>query len=294
MRNLHYKIKTLCIASIGCSLISFISCSNHTYRGLITWEQYSSLSYHGPYILEFKSDRGSLVYYGAIHSMNPGDPQFSDIEKKWEEFQPTLAFSEGGIWPLAKSREDAIRKYGEQGILRFLSNRDGISIQSIEPDMRREALHLSKYFPSDLVKVFYILRQAYIHRRMMKDINDCRYADTILNELSKIKHFKHTPGSLADFEEMVSRLFPELQDWKYVPRSWFSSKKSERWTNEMCRVVNDFRNQHMLEILIRELKKGKKIFCVVGRSHVVMQEPVLFSVVTNQLGGKINRVECSS
>ena len=40
-------------------------------------------------------------------------------------------------------------------------------------------------------------------------------------------------------------------------------------------MSGEFRDQHMVKLLIDEVKKGKRVFAVVGGSHVVMQESAL-------------------
>ncbi len=92
---------------------------------------------------------------------------------------------------------------------------------------------------------------------------------------------------------MVSYFFPDLKDWRMVPLNWFCSatSKSERWTNQMSRVVNDFRNKVMIKLLIREIRKGERVFAVAGCSHVVMQEPVLRSTLKkNSIIGEYGRM----
>jgi hypothetical protein len=116
---------------------------------------------------------------------------------------------------------------------------------------------------------------------MKKDPEDTIYVNHVLNRLSRLRDFKCRPKTLDEFEEMVSHFFPGLEDWRMVPCGWFCSatSESERWTNHMCRAVNDFRNKAMIRLLVREIKKGERVFAVVGRSHVVMQEPVLRSAL---------------
>lgn len=82
---------------------------------LRSWEEYRLLEMHPPYVLEFQSDTGALVYFGAEHTSDLSHPQFAQMENNWEACSPTLIFREGGIHPLEESREIAIREHGEQG-----------------------------------------------------------------------------------------------------------------------------------------------------------------------------------
>lgn len=270
--------KKILIITLSCGLALSFSCSsfNHNRVILMTWEEYYSQSRRDPYVFELNTSKGKLLYYGVFHTVNSSSPHLIEIEEKWKRFQPTIALSEGGIWPLEKSRNKAIRLHGEQGLLRYLASRDRVVIKSIEPGIIREAVHLLRKFPPKLIKVFFVLRQAAVNQMMKKNPNDISYVKYILWKLSKAnKFFRCSPRTLAEFEEIVYRLFPGLKNWRNVPLSWFCSEKSTRWTNQMCRIVNNFRNKMMVKSLLRELKKGERVFAVAGRSHVVMQEPAL-------------------
>ena len=122
------------------------------------------------YTLELNIKQGNLYYFGTTHTNNPENPQFETIERKWNEFQPTIALSEGGIWALEKSRELAIIKHGEQGLIRYLAARDKIPIKSIEPVMTQEALYLLRKFSPEQIKIYYILRQAIVNQILNRDL----------------------------------------------------------------------------------------------------------------------------
>jgi hypothetical protein len=246
---------------------------------LLTWEEYYNQHRLEPYILEIKISKGGLLYYGSYHTANLRSPIIEDIEGKIKKFKPTLILSEGGIWPLIKSRRDAVRNYGEQGLLRYLAYQEGIPIKSIEPRKTQEIMHLLKFISQEKIKIFYVLRQSAINQMLKRDHHILDDAKIIFNNLIKLKPFQRYPYTFNDLEERINRLFPELESWQRIPAHWFCSGKFKTWLNKTSRIVNDFRNQHMLKTIIKELKKGKKVFAVVGRSHVVMQEPVLRSLM---------------
>ncbi|MCK4836688.1 MAG: hypothetical protein KAT17_08615 [Candidatus Aminicenantes bacterium] len=252
----------------------FSGCSGYHYSGLISWKEYNQYPRLNPYILELESESGSLIYYGVFHSLNKGHNQFREIEEQWMQFRPNVAFSEGGIWPLEKSRELSISRHGEQGFLRYLSKRDGVKLKSIEPKQIQEAIYLSRYFCVQKIKVFYILRQAVIQRMLNKSMNE-KHVRCILHNFEKPPFCNIGPISVAQFETYVAQLFPELKDWRNIPEHWLYSLPPHDWLPKMFRMVNDFRNQFMIKKVLKEVKRGKRVFAVVGRSHVVMQEPVL-------------------
>jgi hypothetical protein len=268
-----FKPKTSLAALL--SLFFLISCTPIKYKGLISWEDYYAKTRNGPYVLELNTNKGSLVYFGVFHSIDAKDPQFLEIEEKWENFRPTVAYCEGSIWPLEKSKREAISKHGEQGLLRYLAARDKVSIRCIEPTREKEALYLFNQFPPEQVKVYYVLRQAVVNRMLQKDSRDLEYVNHILRNLSKLKYYRCYPTNLEEFKSLVAQMFPELKNWQNIPASYFKNYDPENFLSLIHRAVNDYRDQNMLATLIRELKSGKRVFAVVGRSHVVRQEPVL-------------------
>jgi hypothetical protein len=97
----------------------------------MTWTEYSRLQQSGrhpewPYVLRLNTQRGALLYFGADHTPNPADAQITQIEMEWQQFRPDIAFTEGGLPPIAKIRDEAVRNAGEPGLVRFLAQRDNV------------------------------------------------------------------------------------------------------------------------------------------------------------------------
>ena len=261
-------------------LASFLLCSCTVFKSnmLMSWEDYSRLPRNEPYVLEMDSLGGSLMYYGAFHKVDPSHPQFEDIEQKWENFRPTLAYCEGNIWPLEESRTEAIENYGEQGLVTFLAARDNIPIECIDPSLADQVELLKNCYPPHLIKVYYVLRQAAINRMLKRDIPDSLYANRYLRQLDLILGRTKPPSNLKDFKRMVSFLFPELEDWQKIPYSYFRLPESGGFLTAIHRKLNKYRDRVMIRKVARALKKGNRVFAVVGRSHVVIQEAVLKSL----------------
>ena len=259
-------------------IVMFTSCPFHQRINTSMFNSYSPTSPYKPYILELDTGLGGLVYYGAFHNVNPDDPQYSDLEKKWNEFKPTVAYSEGGIWPLMRSRREAIVRYGEQGLLRFLAARDEVPIKSLDQTIIREALYLISFFPEEEIKIYYVLRQAFLNRVLYKKRNCSEYVNTILQDFAHHNAFNHSPSCLAEFNSSVSRLFPNLENWQEIPYAYFHSERLGKFLPRIRIKLNDYRNQHMIKVLTKELRKGERIFSVVGRRHVITQEWALRSV----------------
>lgn len=239
------------------------------------WEEYKRMPHGNPYVCTLFLQKGGLVYYGVIHTIDPENPQISAIEEMWNSFKPDLAFCEGCLWPYEKNRKEAVRRYGEQGFLRFLAERDNVPIKCIDPPNKLQVRYLKQYFNSEQIKVYYVFLHTLVKKRMGRALDDKTFVDSILRQLSRHMKFYDFPDSLDDFEWAAKKLFPELSDWRDVHYTYLYCPSTGKYLPEVHRRLRHYRNLYQVNYLISELKKGKKVFAVVGRSHVIMQEPVI-------------------
>jgi hypothetical protein len=212
--------------------------------------------------------------FGARHTSDPSDPQLRELERLWREFRPQVAFSEGGIRPSARSMGEAVARFGEPGLLRLLADRDHVLLQSLEPREDAEAAALSPQFPPGQVKLFYILRDL-----SSDSPGDNRSLDekrqAALESARRRQRLTGPPNSLKELDAVASRLVPELKDWHSIPRSWLDPTGADTFLNEIARRSSDYRNCYMLPLIDHTVREGKRVFVVVGGSHVVMQEKAL-------------------
>lgn len=275
-----FPFQSTILALLFLSLISLgsICCPSFNHGKLLTWQEYVEHPRTGPYILELDRERGSLFYYGAFHKVDPRDPQFEDIEQKWEQFRPTYAFCEGRIWPLEDTRAQAIRSYGEQGLITFLAARDGIPVKCIDPSISEQALYLRNYYPPHQIKIYFILRQASINKTLRREEKNVDDARLLLKKMERFGGARYFPATFVEFESMFSKLFPELDNWKKIPYSYFQSSEKGGFLAEIHRKLIEYRDQTMIKKVTHALKKGKRVFAVVGRSHVFKQQNILRSI----------------
>jgi hypothetical protein len=228
-----------------------------------------------PYIVQVKTEKGELVYYGSFHTVNPANPQFNDIEQKWQTLNPTIALCEGNIWPSTNNKINAIRRYGEQGLLSFLAARDKVRMACLEPPATMTLCHLLKYFSVEQIKMYYILRQAAVQRILRRNVEKTGYVKRILSNLSRHMIFKTILATKQEFEKRVRDIFPEIRDWRFVPFSYFDIEIHDTWLSRLHLAVNHYRDRHMIKKISRELNRGGRIFALVGKNHVIKQAPIL-------------------
>jgi hypothetical protein len=236
-----------------------------------------------PFIIELDRGESSILYYGSFHNIDISHPQFNDIENKWNRFKPDIAYSEGEIWPLIKSKAEAIKKYGEQGLLRYLAYRDNIKIKCIEPTRKKEIQYLKKYYPLIKVKIFYVLRQLVIDKEILKKNINNKYVRFLLSNNRSFCIYslnKRVPRTVLELNIKIKKLLPEIKDWRKIDSRYFmDTRKPGNWLAKMNILVNKYRDIYMVKKIIKELKNGKKIFAVVGKSHVVKQEKTLLEKI---------------
>lgn len=263
-----WQLLLVCIFGIS-------SCAHRETMRLMKYEEYAALSVHPPYVLKLTPKLGALLYFGAEHTEAVDNPQFDQIETLWNNFKPTLALSEGGIWPLEKTRADAIIKHGEQGLLRFLANRDGIVIKSLEPVAEDEVAYLLEQYTQEEITLYYVLRQVAQYRRMKVSQPLAVYISQFLVRLHSVTGLERCPASIEEFTQLYTNIVDQSQDWRYIPAEWFYPTLTETIFNHIARTTNRFRDEHMVRIIAEYVRNGERVFAVVGFSHVVMQEPAL-------------------
>lgn len=242
---------------------------------IMTYEEYGRIRHKQPYILNLKSGQGRLLYFGVKHVNNLNDPQIAEIEKRWAKFRPTLILSESGVRPVESSREKAIERYGEAGLLSFLAAQHNIPIKSIDPPRLEEIAYLlnTKRWTVEQIKLFFILRRVAENSKSPKPQPVDAFVQEGLKAFSTVSGLQGFPTTLAEFEESVKRVLPSVGDWRQVQTAVFDPNPSlGNYTNDVAYTSSQYRDKYMIKLIAKEVKKGERVFAVVGASHVVMQE----------------------
>ena len=228
----------------------------------MTPEEYRATDHAVPYILDISCRPAHLVYAGTHHNNDPQHLEPGLIEQLWEQLKPEVAFNEGGDPPAYDDRDEAIRKNGEAGLVRYLAKRDGVPVRSIDPKRRQILEGLRGRFTDEQIKTAWLLGQAYEYRRNPHEPFEERMARAFRNFGVLI------PGPPNSIEELP---LAEMKD------SWFDPMEKGHWLNDLGLATNDIRDHFMIDQLVTEMKAGKRVFAVVGASHVPVQERLLRS-----------------
>ena len=234
------------------------------------------------FLLDINSARGRLYYFGVQHSADPAHTQFAEIEKAWQALKPTVAFYEGPNRPVAPTRDETIKQAGESGFVRFLAARDGVPFRSLEPSPQEEAAYIMKKYAPEQVMLFYVLREAarLRDRRKLSEEELKKAIAQLLTQASKMKGFETVIPNLEALDAAYRKYWAAPAHWWQAPAEWFdpirpSSETGGVFTNEINRMSSEYRNLHMYRLLAGAALEGNRVFAVVGRNHVPMQERAL-------------------
>jgi len=131
------------------------------------------------------------VYKISGKFRNEKDPQFADIERRWAEFRPTVAYNEGGHPPTLDDAAEAVRQCGEAGFVRYLAGRDQVPVATFEPALDEEISFALKTYSALQVKVFYALRQVAEGRRAIDSLSPEDRATGMLSDLAAAQKQLH-------------------------------------------------------------------------------------------------------
>ncbi|HUP46141.1 MAG TPA: hypothetical protein VM779_11580 [Thermoanaerobaculia bacterium] len=243
---------------------------------VMSWDAYSRLQLSWPYVISIDpAGPGELFYFGAAHTFDPADPQIARIEEAWREFRPDIAFTEGGFPPFEASRDQAVSKHGESGLLRYLAARDNVPTTTLDPTRADEVAALRSRFSREQIKLFFLLRA--VSQFVQRNGPDRAGAEVerILPIYAAAPGLSGSPRSLSELEAAYEDLFPAGGRYVDVQPAWFDPARSGTLLNEIARASSDYRDRFVVERLASHVREGRRVFAVMGGSHVVMQEPAL-------------------
>jgi hypothetical protein len=225
---------------------------------------------------------GQLNYYGARHTDQPGDAQFAEIKKLWEQSKPSIAFFEGPNRGIAASDTGTISRFGESGYVRFLANQAGIKSLSLEPPPASLYQYLVSKYPQEKVDLYFLLSEA-MRLRTRKEYTKEQISKELSGMLEKMPAMLGVTTSIksiSDLETAFRKYWGTQTEWWQASSDWFDPNKEAAdtggiFTNEINKLSSQYRNVYMYKLLAEHVNKGEKVLAVVGRNHVPVQEPAL-------------------
>lgn len=221
-----------------------------------------------PYILEIDAANGSLLMYGAHHTRDPKNPQMADIERRWKSFQPTVALYEGRQRGFVDSRIlEPLSGRTEAEKLQSLAHRDGVRLYSLEPRYEDEVAALLGKWSAERVALYFTMR---VYWAESGGDPDDDLALHLLQKRTDVEGLRGTMTTVADIDRVWSREMQGLGDWRTL-----SEEPYEGWIAEVSNDSRTIRGEHLSRALIDLVRRGERVFVVVGSGHVIRTEPVL-------------------
>ena len=247
---------------------------------LMTFAEYEKVQFEVSYIVTITGHHGQLIYYGAAHVYDAKHPQIADIQRRWHRFRPTYALNEGGTPPIFSTLEDTVGRNGESALIRWLAKRDGVVVETLDPTRGQLAAAMRGRFTVEQQRVSLVLRQLLLQRQRggafrVRDLE--AEVARVLGLLDRVRELEGVPNTVSEFRTSVARLLPQLSDWNAVQEHWFDPtvEPPPTWINGLARASNQFRDEFMVGKIEALLRRGERVFAVVGATHVVMQESAI-------------------
>lgn len=247
------------------------------------FEDYRKLKHPTPYVYKLSGKGKELLYYGSTHSADPEDPIFTDIEKKFFEFDPDIALCEGEPGPVvAKSKEEAIRSGGEVEFVGFLCSQHQIKALPACIFSDEEAESLSREFPKEEVFLYLVARvlgyRFRVGKEVTKDFLEKTYLPTRKKFWGDWGGFRFTLRNLEKAHRKVLGRELDLSEKRF----WLDASnptKDLSVLNEVARRSGDLRDEFTVNSIRDTLKSHNRIFVIMGSSHARREEPHLRKMI---------------
>lgn len=228
---------------------------------------------HAPYVLRIDDPSGgSLLYFGARHTKDFDDPQIEAISSAWDSFSPTLALLEGRLGYGLGGARFAVQQFGEPGLVYALARRDDVEVYSIEPDALDQARALADATDREAAAAMLTMRFVWSN-------SPRPYSDAVLEAGLSKRAIGVLDGVFADAEAFDrfwrARWLGELGDWRELSDERMIPRRGRTELEQVWAIDTELRDEHMTRVLVEKVRAGERVFAVIGRSHVPVQEPAL-------------------
>lgn len=235
-----------------------------------------------PYFYKIEKNKQVIYFVGPHHSYNPKDPQHKKTQQYWDEFLKKTkkinctSLTEGGKRQVSGSKEEAIKKDGEAGLITYLSFEENIRNISPEPTWRylTDKL-LQSYTKEDIIFHFFNTRTGQWNRLTDKP-NYESYIQNSVNEYFIPLNWREQDYSLQHlikiFEKRTKTNFNKFNNELF-------DKVSSPYTSELAQESNNIRDNFLLKTILKLWSQEKNVFITYGSSHAIILEKALHKLL---------------
>ena len=270
-------VKQLCIIVVPICLLAPPAFADVTRQANIdaVRAQISELKRFKVSALYDEDDGPELLYVGTSHTFDPTSPQIEGIELLFNKFAPTLVLIEGGDWPIAANKEQAIKRYSEMGFTRFLAASANINAKSADATTEEEVrFALKHHAPSDL-KLYYAIRMVPLWAKQETNLTMDEHMTKFLKSANLTDGFPPDtkPRNITEFEQLCAARLPALKDWRSVKDELVFDGVKQNLMFEIATTVSKFREDYFEQQILAGLRKGERVFIITGINHLARLYP---------------------
>ena len=253
---------------------------------IMSYEEVANREREAPYVRRYLPGKGALTIVGVEHSFEAHGSTASLILSEWNRTKPTVAFFEGTGWAMG-ANQSIVGSFGEPAYVRFLAFASRVPVASIEPDLVHEIRHLQKNWSDSEIKAFYTLRWVAERNRSGSGTpSDEEIGEFLRSWFPPIDSLSREPSSANALERELSSLLSPNTAWRQASAEWVEPTLNSSFLNQIARDSGQFRDAHILRILLKEVAQGERVFLTVGFKHVHMLEPALSKALGRPIVGE--------
>lgn len=225
---------------------------------------------------------GQLLWFcGVAHVHDVEDPQLLVIEEDWRAFRAvadrstSVVLQEGNLVPLEGTRDEAVRHYGERGLVRWLAAEDGVDVISPEPSERRQIEDLLTTFGCDEIAAWWLARHAmHLTTELLPDAD--LHIRRFMEPLAQLMDVDISVEALAvTYEKVTGYDFrSHLGDLQHFNNA-VTPVTLTTCFNRMERRSSVLRDCHIVGVVADLWRRKRSTFIVYGGSHAVIQRAAL-------------------
>lgn len=239
-----------------------------------------------PHTFEIRKKGQTLFYFGANHSSDPNNKQYSLLKSYWERFieetegNDKVVLTEIALYPVEKDEETAIKIGAEGSFITFLASKEHVPVDCSDINTA-EFIKLRPDVDPELMLLITFLRLVDSFQKGPKD------GLSFEEEFSK---WSTNPSRKEIYkEEVISLEKLKVLYKKYIGRDFVSTdnqndlvnpNKDICITNRLVREQSDLREIKIVEGIKKYWDEGKSIFVVFGSGHLIIQKPALENLLT--------------
>lgn len=250
---------------------------------LLPQNEFLKGGFAAPYTYKIEVERKALFYFGDSHSFDVNNPDFDQLISLWNEFllldsSKKFVFVEGGNIGVYESKNHAIFEGGASGLVSFLAQQKGISIES--PEIKRKELDsiLSKNFSTEELEYYYFARYVYQWNNFSDPKPDFeKYINSFFTSEKQESAVHNFDFTLKNMEKIHETLFSSSFD--HTDSEFFYSiinpYSTKSLINSIAKDVSRKRDVYIVSEILKKWNSGFSLFVVFGSGHAIVQKPAL-------------------